>query len=336
MLTRHFYELSEVAIALHDSLRRGDGREALFWSRELLLSEEEDLLNLTVIQAWTVWLGAPAVAWLEAWTQVGPDVGGCKRMTLVVEFTGLRRSLGRRRAPHTLQGFIMVARGFAPVADTERVVAALETNDFFTLYRYIGPEYAKSPSNLIEAVAAFVETPGLFDGFRNAIKTLRGEIQLKHLIAASAVQTLCLPEWPAELVMGAQGEVAAWLEEWEPTIGLRSGRIYPIKPTILPRNHKRGQLTYGSATELMKEGCHFWQSILELGTESLVDGLPSSWSIEEQNRSHSYESGGCCSARTIIKPADRMRIVWGFSPALRKTWALPLKKLFDAVALPEH
>jgi len=330
MLTRHFYQLSEVASALHNSLREGLGRESVFWARELLLSEEEDLLHLTVLQAWACWLGAPAVSWLDGWLNVGPDVGGCKRMTLVAEFTVLR--LNTPRQVSSLQAFVMVARGFADDADPERVTAALESNDFFALYRYLGPEYAKSPSSLIEAVAGFVATPELFDGFRNAIKTLRGEIQLKHLMGAFAVQTLCLPEWPAELAMTQQTAVATWLAEWEPQLGRREGRIYPIGVYCLPRNHKRGSLVYGSAADLMKEGCRFWQSMLELDF-SLPDGLPSSWSIEDQSVSHGPMAAS--GKRTIIKPAERMFTVWGFYPALRKAWNVSLKKLFDGVGLPD-
>lgn len=333
MLSRHFYELYEVAFALHDSLRRGldCSKESVFWARELLLSEEEDLLHLTVLQAWACWLGAPAVGWLETWLSVGPDVGGCKRMTLVAEFAVLRSAGIGRVSP--LQASVMVARGFADAADAGRVTAALESNDCFTLYRYLGPEYAKSPSSLIEALSGFVETPELFDGFRNAIKTLRGEIQLKHLLGAFAAQTLCLAEWPAELVLTQQTAVATWLAEWESQLDRRGGRIYPIGAHCLPRNHKRGSLVYESAADLMREGCHFWQSMLELDF-TLPDGLPSSWSLEDQNISHS-PMAAVNGKRTIIKPADRILAVWGFYPALRKAWTVPLKKLLDGVGLPD-
>ena len=357
MLTRHFYELSEVALALHDALRRGAGAEAVWWARELLLSEEDELLNLTVLQAWTVWLGAAAVSWLDAWTAACPaacpaaDLGGCRRMTLVAEFAALRLGAGSgRRRP--AQAFIMVARGFSDVADPERVATALETNDNFALYRYLGPEYAKSPTGLIEALSGYVETPELFDGFRGAIKTLKGQIQLKHLMAAAATQALCLPEWPAVLVLSPArlAEVATWLNEWEPHIGLRSGRIYKVDAGALPRKHKRGSLAYGSATALMKAGCRFWQSMLDLGDAPdgvapdgllpdglLPDGMPETWTAEEQSLSHPVAAADAVAAeavvRTIIKPDVRMRAIWGFTPALRKAWHAPLKKLFDGVGV---
>lgn len=352
MLTRHFYELSEVALALHDALRRGAGAEAVWWARELLLSEEDELLNLTVIQAWTVWLGAAAVSWLDAWTALtattaGPaDLGGCRRMTLVAEFAALRQSQGTRTRWKSAQAFIMVARGFSDVADPQRVATALETNDNFALYRYLGPEYAKSPAGLIEALSGQVETPELFDGFRGAIKTLKGEIQLKHLMAAAATQALCLPEWPAELVVSEARlvEVATWLNEWEPHIGLRSGRIYKVDAGTLPRKHKRGSLVYGSATKLMAAGCRFWHSMLELCFSDnreaedgvlpdglLPDGLPETWSAEAQSLSHpaTVETA----VRTIVKPDVRMRAIWGFTPALRKAWHAPLKKLLDGAGV---
>ena len=355
MLTRHFYELSEVALALHDALRRGAGAEAVWWARELLLSEEDELLNLTVIQAWTVWLGAAEVSWLDAWIALtaaaataatAPDLGGCRRMALVAEFAALRLSQGSGGSRRPAQAFIMVARGFSDVADPERVATALETNDNFALYRYLGPEYAKSPAGLIEALSGYVETPELFDGFRGAIKTLKGEIQLKHLMGAAAAQALCLPEWPAELVLSQArlAEVATWLGEWEPHIGLRSGRIYKMDAGAFPRKHKRGSLVYGSATELMKAGCRFWQSMLELTLSDdrvadgrlpegmLPEGMPETWSVEDQSLSHpTVEAVETVSK--LIKPDIRVRAIWGFTPALRKAWHAPLKKHLESAGV---
>jgi hypothetical protein len=335
MLSRNFYELGDVVLALHDSLRQADAKQAVFWARELILSEEDDLLHLTMLQAWAIWLGAPAVSWLEAWTSHQEhEIGGCKRMSLVAEFVLIRDTLPKRRAPYPLQAIVMVARGFAAEQNMARVDEAIASNDFFSLYRYLGSEYAKSPASLIEKIASYVETPELFDGFRNAVKTLRGEIQLKHLIAATTVQTFVLPEWPAELQLTQERQTALWLEEWESTIGQRGGRIYSIKGTILPKNHKRAILEYGSATLMMESGCRFWKSGLELSEPEslLVDGLPESWPSEFQTVSHGETVA--VSGRNIIKPEQRIYAIWGFMPALRKSWHPPLKKLFDGIGLP--
>ena len=337
MLSRHFYELGDVVRSLQKALRCAAPQEAVFWARELILSEEDDLLHLTMLQAWASWLGAPAIAWLEAWTvSEKREIGGCRRMTLVAEFAILRQTLPKRRAPYPLQAIIMVARGFAAEQNQARVEEAIATNDFFSLYHYLGPEYTKSPASLIEKIASYVETPELFDGFRNAIKTLRGEIQLKHLIAATAVQTFALPEWPAELGLTQERQTASWLAAWEPAIGRRSARIYPIPASTLPRNYKRASLNYGSAQALMQDGCHFWQSALELSKpESLIiDGLPESWSPEFQATSHGPLPP--TSGRNTVKPDQRIYALWGFLPAVRKSWHPSLKKLFDGIGLPEH
>jgi hypothetical protein len=334
MLTRHLYGLHEVAYSLHNALRHGHGKEAVFWARELILSEEDDTLYLTMLQAWVVWLGAPAVSWLDLWTMLDSrDIGGCQRMTLVAEFCRMRNDLPKRRAPYALQAFVMAARGFADIQDLGQVETALETNDAFTFYHYLGPEFAKSPLSVIETVAGYVETPELFNGFKNALKNLRGEIQLKRLIGATAVQTLCMSEWPAELEASGQREVAGWLKEWEPLLGTSAGRIYTTVAL------KKGGTTYNytSPFAMMREGgCRFWQSLietidsekspeaLELVARFFPDGLPEG------------PEAAAASGRNVVKPDQRMLAVWGFAPAIRKSWQTPLKQLFDGVGVPDR
>jgi hypothetical protein len=226
----------------------------------------------------------------------------------------------------------MAARGFADIQDLGQVETALETNDAFTFYHYLGPEFAKSPLSVIETVAGYVETPELFNGFKNALKNLRGEIQLKRLIGATAVQTLCMSEWPAELEASGQREVAGWLKEWEPLLGTRAGRIYTTVAL------KKGGTTYNytSPFAMMSEcGCRFWQSLIEtIDSEKSPEALELFARFFPDVLPEGPEAAA--SGRNVVKPDQRMLAVWGFAPAIRKSWQTPLKQLFDGVGVPDR
>lgn len=63
-LTRHLYELAEVTSALQVCLRRG-GTRALFWTWELVVSDETTLAYDTIRQAWLLWGGGHDPALLD-------------------------------------------------------------------------------------------------------------------------------------------------------------------------------------------------------------------------------------------------------------------------------
>jgi len=297
------------------ALRHGRAKEAVFWARELVLSHEEDSLGKTMIKAWLLLLGAPCIHWLDAWAVVKGDVGGCQRLVLVAEFSRLVSSVAGR-APY--QCFVLAARGFAPVTDLEKVGLALGQSDAFRLYWHLGP---MKPALLVDGLCDFVDSPELFDSIKVAIKTCLAPTTM--LLAAAAVQLLCMPEYPDTLALTCEADVASWLSEWEPMIGRRAGRLYELESTM-PESE-----LLCSALELMKKGCAYWQGVLVLvqddsSHENLVDlhfpdDIPDEWSRSERGKSHPVHVVGA-------SREDKMKNIWSFTPALMKPWSTKFKQ----------
>lgn len=337
MLTRHFYETDEVCLCLQNALRRRRPKEAVFWASELLLSHEFTLLDKTMIQTWIVYLGAPCVHWLDSWMTVGEDIGGCQRLVLVAEFSKLVEAQPKRKAPPPLQCFVMAARG-SSVASPTAVSEAVMANDAFGVYWNLGE---LKPIDMISALRGYVDSPEIFDSLFIAAKTVGRAVQT--LLAATAVQVLCLDEYPPALTCSTEVDVAGWLREWESTIGRRAGRRYEIDCEALPGRarvtQKEGLL--GSAIQLLERGCQFWQTTLaiikdDMSLENVVDehfpdDIPDEWSVVERSKSHPVEASVL--KKRSGKMADVMVSVWGFSPVIRKTWNSKLKQLFDSVGV---
>ena len=324
MLTRHLYELDEVCKALVTALRYRRTKEAVFWARELILSHEDAALEQTMIVAWLLLLGAPCIHWLDAWTGVKSDLGGCQRLVLVAEMSRLIAP-GVLKAP--LKCFYMAARGPAAVADAEAVTAAVSENDMFRLCWHLGP---LKPAELLDALCAFVDSPEIFNTLKLLVAGRGLAAPIKTLLSVSAIHVLCLNELPAELEPELSAEVATWLAEWEPLIGRRAGRIYSIEmPQVM-----EGDLL-GSAVEVMGRGCAFWQSELALiiGDDSLEkvvdkqfpDDIPDEWSVTERSKSHSAVAMAAKRGREDMN--QKMAELFGLAPALRKSW-LPRLRLF--------
>ena len=315
MLSIHFYDIDDVCRALLLALRHGRAKEAVFWARELVLSHEEDSLGKTMIKAWLLLLGAPCIQWLDAWTTVKGDVGGCQRLVLVAEFSRLVSGY-EGRAPY--QCFVLAARGFAPVADLEKVGAALGEGDPFRLYWHLGP---MKPVLLAEQLCTYVDSPELFDSIKVAIKA--SVIPMSVLLGAAAVQLLCMSEYPATLVLTCEADVASWLCEWEPTVGRRSGRLYELESSV-----SESELLC-SAIDLMKKGCAYWQGALVLvqddsSHENVVDlhfpdDIPDEWSRSDRAKSHPVH---------VVGPSreDKLKNIWSFTPFLMKPWSAKFKQ----------
>jgi hypothetical protein len=334
MLTRHFYEADEVCRCLLHALRFRRAKEAVFWARELLLSHEPELLYKTMIQCWIVLLGGPCIHWLDAWTTTGADVGGCRRLVLVAEFSGL---VSPRRAP--LQCFVMAARGTAEKADMDLVAAAVAAEEPFGLYWHL----AAKPAAVLEAVSSYVDSPEIFSSLK-VVMDQRFSIHIKTLLAVCAVQVLCLSEYPGPLECD-EAAAASWLAEWEPTIGRRGGRHYEIDQVALGHG-KRVTAAEGlllSPAELLSRGTAFWlaelaiikddDSLERITDLQFPDDIPDEWSSSDRSKSHPEES---TASRMKLKPVDQMKNVYGLGPALRRTWAAKLKHLFEATLFPER
>lgn len=342
MLSRNFYECEEVCLALLDSLRRGRSKEAVYWAYELQLSQEHELLEKTMIRAWVLYLGPPNIHWLDAWFACADEAN--MKLALISGFVSLYPAK-KKKVPSMLKTFYIAGRGFSEVQDMERVNKGVETNDPFSVYWWLGPGYEKSPSALLEFVAGFVDSTELFDSLRKAIAVI-GSLQMKNLLAAAAVQLLCLSSYPDSFSVdeGVPKEIATYKEEWDLDYG-KERRHYPILESMLP--HGGGRVTQNNGLnigwrEILTTGCVFWKSqmmrIVDDDSQETVyaelfpDDIPDEWGLESKNISHPVKSD---TYKIYTKQSYRMKLVWGFAPVLRKAWDSRLKSLFKAASVPD-
>ena len=341
MLSRNFYECEEVCLALLDSLRKGRSKEAVYWAYELQLSEEHELLEKTIIRAWLLYLGPPNIHWLDTWFNLTTED---EKLALIYGFVSLYPAK-KKRVPSMLKTFYIAGRGFAEKQDMERVQTGISENEPFSVYWWLGPGYEKSPTALLEFVAGFVDSVELFDSLRKAMASI-GSLQMKNLLGAAAVQLLCLSSYPDSYVIGDGGlkDITTYKEDWDLDYG-KERRHYPILENMLP--HGGGRVTQNDGLnicwrEIMTKGCVFWKSQMEriIDDESLEavyaelfpDDIPDEWGLEAKNISHPVKSD---TYKIYTKQSYRMKLVWGFSPVLRKAWDSRLKNLFKVAYVPD-
>ena len=212
MLTRHFYELDEVGYALLYCLRHKRCEEAVFWAQELLLSQEEEMLNKIMVQAWITLLGFRRIDWLDAW------VNSVEKLVLVYEFCK------KDYASSSYLTFWIAARGLSPVASEERVSLALSENDPICLYWWLGSEYDKKPSLLLNTIIGYVDSAEIFASLQKVMKW-KLSLQLRTLLAVCAVQVLCLETQPAPLVCTTHDTAKSLLLGWSVGKGLVEGLL---------------------------------------------------------------------------------------------------------------
>lgn len=332
MLTRHFYELDEVGYALLYCLRHKRCEEAVFWAQELLLSQEEEILNKIMIQAWISLMGARRIDWLDAW------FSGTDRLVLVYEFCK------RDSVSSGYLTFWIAARGVSPVASETRVSLALSENDPFCLYWWLGPEYDKKPSLLLNTVEGYVDSTEIFASLKAAMKC-KFSLHLRTLLAVCAVQVLCLETHPAPLICTGHEFVKSLLATW--VVGRKSSRIFEITADMLPRGCKRVLQSEGlciGAKTIMAQGCRFWQNVGlliadcdDITYENVVDthfpdDIPDEWSVHDRAKSHPVKQN---MYKVHIKHEYRIRLFWNPKrvPIIREGWRGQLTMLFKACAI---
>ena len=336
MLTRHFYELEEVAYALIDCLRRRKSEEAVFWARELLLSEEEETLTIAVVQAWIMFMGPPGVDWLDAWTAAAAaaaDSSQEKQLTLIQSFCQ------RSTVSKGWLTFWIASRGFSPEASDERISLALTENDPICLYWWLGHQYEKKPSLVLATLSTFVDSPEIFDSIKAAM-TLKIGLHMKMLLSVCAVQILCLKSYPTAPVIAGAVVTDAW------TVGLRSSRLFTISDEQLPRGYKRitqADALCMSPRSLMERGCAFWRAFAFTSDEmleSIVDtyfpnDIPDEWSVADRSKSHPVKLDVY---KVSMSPDYIIKLIWApkIAPVILRAWRPLFLQLFKACRAPNR
>jgi hypothetical protein len=342
MLSRNLYECDSVCFALLDALRKSRKEEAVYWAYELQLSCEYELLDKTMVRAWLLYLGPPNIQWLDAWFN-----NYAEKLALVAGFCVLY-PVKKPRVASMLKTFYIAGRGFSDKQDMGRIEDAIQKNNPFAAYLWIGPGYEKSPTAIVDFISAFVDYSELFDSLRKAMCVV-GNLNIKILLAAAAVQLLCLSSYPESLCIDENDRdiVNKLVCGWDLVVGIKR-RIYPILDSMLPLGI--GRVTQGEGLnigwrEIMTQrGSVFWKKQFEritdncetletVVTELFPDDIPDEWGLVAKNVSHPVKAG---KYKIHIKPSYRMKQVWGFAPVIRSSWDNRLQALFKASCCPDR
>jgi len=330
MLSRHFYEINEVCYALLQSLRKGTVDESIFWARELILSEEYDLFQKTIIQAWILWLGARNIHWLEYWTKCDDD-DYLQKCVLVAEFCVLRKSMNKNSMRPCLYPFIICSRGVTNDYNEEKIIEAIETSNPFQLYYNLGIDYVNSPSAATEYISGLVED--VINPIVDVMKTLK-QVKLKMLLAACACQVACLKIYPSELVIVNNDYVSSLLQNWECFVNRRKGRLFKIVDADMPHGKKRltqEEALFISYKEIRENGCAYWKRQTECDDLLMPDDIPDEWSYEDRAISHPVKSN---KYTIYYRPEYRFKQIWGFVPFIKRTWLQNLDSFWNICSCP--
>ena len=334
MLSRHFYEIDEVCIMLIQSLRKGLVDESIFWGRELLLSDESDLLEKTAIQSWILWLGANNIHWLDAWIKC--EHGGPK-LILLAEFCLLRTKMSKVNKRACLYPFLMCARGSGMVElNEEQITAALNTSNPFLLYYNLGKDYLLSPTFAVEYLSGIVES--VVEPLLESVRRLK-VVKLKGLLLACAVQVACLKIYPCDLEISMPDYVYNLTMKWDSLIGRRKGRLFAVsdKDAIHGKKRVSQYMALGtSVQELFKNGCAFWKAYGDCDNDEIIDALfpddiPDEWSKEDKMLSHPIKTSAY---KVFYKHEYRFKQLWGFRPFIKQAWNDEITVLMKATLCP--
>jgi len=321
-------------MSLLDALRYKRAEEAIFWAREIILSEEENMLNKTMVQAWILYMGANRIDWLDAWFDLDSD-----KLSLVNEFCK-RTSNGKGYLT-----FWIACRGLSPIASEERISMALAENDPICLYWWLGPLYYKKPKAILNTISDFVDSPHIFNSIQKAMSCVLS-LELRMLLAVCAIQILCLPSLPEPFILTDRDFVKKLIDTW--TTGKRSSRVFSVKTEYLPHGYKRSlqkDVLCVSAINIIANGCVFWKSVgkcikddeslEQIVDEYFPDDIPDEWSEKEREKSHPISLN---EYSIHIKHEYRFKLIWNPKrvPIIYNLWRPSLTRLFKACSVPDR
>ena len=286
-----------------------------------------------------MFLGVLRYDWLDAWFKAGMDETA--RLSLIVEFCCI--DIVKKKMSACALTFWIAGRGFAPVANDERLSLAMKENDPICLYWFMGSTYEKKPSAVLETVKEYVDEPSLFDSICKAMTIYT--LHMRVLLSVCAVQLLCMESYPEELIINktSNDTVVKLVNTW--SVGLRTSRVYSIQSEALPRGYKRvlqSDALCCSLIHLLDKGCAFWVSIKNQITdddslENIVDmyfpdDIPDEWSTESRLKSHPLTLDVY---KIQIHPESRIKKVFGSKCIVNPDWFANIKILFKTCRVPD-
>jgi len=320
-LTRHLYKEDEVPAALMFCILGGRHVEAAFWCQELLDSEMLEPLMSTLRRTWLYGVGVKGLGWLRAFQETfeGDTVDPDAILKLV---TGLCR-IAKDRSVLTLLASKLdaqpdrvnkgvVSDKYSPL-ESFTALAILQRK---TLCAWGGLRALEKPDEFLRTVA--FSKHGV--AARKFLTVLDGEGFSDWERRAAACAALCLSReefatsWNQVATPELVKEVVVALEEWQPLLGRRARRKYPIPKGALYWMTARGKELSVYDTNLKEMmgrveksaalwGSTFWDSVAqEVGGWAAIkndddvresfyetyfpDDIPDEWSVAEREKSH--------------------------------------------------
>ena len=283
-LSRHLFRLDEVAASLRYALIERRIEEGMYWTEELLDSEEYELLLRIINDVWIF--------------SIGP-VGGLSMLPAIAHATATPSAPALRllsfsilRSPKSIADGSVLAIAVLALEDLKTGSTSLEI-------QMENMSLATTPKGPDAALTAAIEQRNLCAAARHifkgaAVKSIILERRdtiaaVRKLVAAAAAAgspiwralwsityVMILVMTPKEFAAAAavqlqQAELSTtvheWLAEWQAAVGRRSRRRFKVQPVAIKWLTVRGRISYKETTigDLLRgdvwrllEGCRYW------------------------------------------------------------------------------
>lgn len=292
-LSRHFYPLEDVHVALRYTCGRSNPVEAVFWCQELLWSGCASEAVSTLFESWLWQIGPFRLAWLSsAWTALAGEEVTEEAILLAAYRLG---TLSSSQCDHSLWHILVLATQEAPERLTRKTPASLPSSDpkevYFVRALYQGKARCSwwiaqymEPVRLWELMEWYIHhlLQDSRDTYLLCLQALQGYNALLGysseeydiVVRCAAVLMLCLsPSQRAEslrpLLPTLDERVLTNLADWKAAYGTIWVRLFAILPLCLYGTTARGrsrwsQYNVGQLHHVEKYliGCPFWDEAL--------------------------------------------------------------------------
>ena len=328
MLTRHFYELDEVAAALLWCIRNQRVEETAFWAQELIDSEMIESLYTTLYYA-CIWLF------------------GVRKISCLVDLYELFHKEGELSDDEIVAYAVGLAKLSSSWKDAS-IVSLLIFGSYDTVQPdFIGSNKHVSGSGALEKAFLhacwqgkarlawdvsrslwFADVEKVYELLKTVALEKHKDLRLQKALEilqedecgipwatrCCAVALICLPDLKESLNLehpAFPDYILEKRETWKSLEGRRARRVFAIPTDCLywitqrglGSNKKQNQKRILCDSWKCVEGCSFWNRVLEeekpwesddqkenFYDTYFPDDIPDEWSKEERNKSHGYGS----------------------------------------------
>jgi hypothetical protein len=294
-LTRHLYESDEVIAALQLSLRTGNKTAALFWTHELVVSDEQPVALQTLRSTWLRW-GAPydyTILTQDFSPSLVYRVAQAIEKATVKSIDLINSAAAAVAPPSPITGVSITkrqqeARHLRATGFAKTVAQTGETDMSTASAWWLSLEYAvrtQSPAAAIWylqwaqpvlcADTIWSAITIMSTSHRSMMATIRTAATAHpscQLLHQAAVILFLTYRTETSMTEAAASEAEAQWAAWAPTIGRRAGRILAIPVEALHAGTTRGALPsiYTNVDDcrnplaLLPVACRFWRTVITL------------------------------------------------------------------------